>query len=658
MDSLSIFLMEIPFRENAFIANLILWIFFISVGINILNNILRIKFYKTNSKDLFFEEYVEGISYKFIPSILMSIGIIGTFYLIYMSLSNFQISKIEEVSNIITHQIAPAFSMSALGIFMSILYLLIEKMISVIYKIRIKRVIPKKSYTNMNFRQNEIFEEILKAINLQTKTFSELGEFSSGLADMSESMSKFGAISESLEKTLNPEVLGEVISNAFLKEMSPVLNRIEEVSKSVDKNSEKITEFLEVELKNEIMIPLKNSVDNTSEAMKEIKIALNHTSEAMVETNKGFDKLNESLNKLETLQEDFVKNLDDVLDKQTNQFEETTTKIIQTYELLTNSVKTQIDEFNDNSKTITNAFAGLSDEMKEFLVNYKNDYKELLQNQEQAIKDTTNSSIQILQQSGEVVSNMITSTSNQLENTLNGVDEAIFKTTHSIETMLKETTNNSIDILKQSGFEVSNVITSASNQLQNTLSGVDEALIKTSQSIKEELEKFKDSYTDSLKGFLNSQEEILNKVFKDQTERLANVVNNFKVVLEDDVNNRKILNEDLDKLIKTTNGFVAGTKDMITTAFDEQQNKLMEFINTNEIMQNKLNNIISNTASINEEGNKLTNELIDVIKNLYKQFNDNQTEVLKKYQISVEEHLKDILNYMAAIIEASHIKSE
>jgi len=84
MDSLSIFLMEIPFRENAFIANLILWIFFISVGINILNNILRIKFYKTNSKDLFFEEYVEGISYKFIPSILMSIGIIGTFYLIYM----------------------------------------------------------------------------------------------------------------------------------------------------------------------------------------------------------------------------------------------------------------------------------------------------------------------------------------------------------------------------------------------------------------------------------------------------------------------------------------------------------------------------------------------------------------------------------------------
>jgi len=550
---------------------------------------------------------VEGISYKFVPSILMSIGIIGTFYLIYMSLSNFQISKIEEVSNIITHQIAPAFSMSALGIFMSIIYLLVEKSILVIYKTIITKVTPKRSYSNMNFRQNEIFEEMLKAINLQTKTFFELGDFSSGLADMSESMSKFGKITESLEKTLNPEVLGEVISNAFIKEMSPVLNRIEEVSKNVDKNSEKITKFLEVELKNEIMLPLKNSVDNTSEAMKDIKIALNHTSEAMIETNKGFDKLNESLNKLEVLQENFVKNLDEVLEKQTTQFEETTNKITQTYELLTNSVKTQIDEFNNNSKTITNAFAGLSDEMKEFLINYKNDYQELLQNQEQAIKDTTNSSI---------------------------------------------------DILKQSGLEVSNVITSASNQLQNTLSGVDEALIKTSQSIKEELEKFKDSYTDSLTGFLNSQEKILNKVFKDQTERLEKVVDNFKVVLEDDVNNRKILNEDLDKLIKTTNGFIAGTKDMITTAFDEQQSKLMEFINTNEIMQNKLNNIISNTTNINEEGNKLTNELIDVIKNLYKQFNDNQTEVLKKYQISVEEHLKDILNYMAAIIEASHIKSE
>jgi len=53
MDNLSIFLMEIPFKENEFIANLILVIFFVSLAINLVQNIFRIKFYNKNSKDVF-----------------------------------------------------------------------------------------------------------------------------------------------------------------------------------------------------------------------------------------------------------------------------------------------------------------------------------------------------------------------------------------------------------------------------------------------------------------------------------------------------------------------------------------------------------------------------------------------------------------------------
>ncbi len=59
----------------------------------------------------------------------MSIGIIGTFYLIYASLSHFEIDKIEEVSKIITNSIAPAFSVSAFGIFASILYVVFERIV-------------------------------------------------------------------------------------------------------------------------------------------------------------------------------------------------------------------------------------------------------------------------------------------------------------------------------------------------------------------------------------------------------------------------------------------------------------------------------------------------------------------------------------------------
>jgi hypothetical protein len=78
----------------------------------------------------------------------------------------------------------------------------------------------------------------------------------------------------------------------------------------------------------------------------------------------------------------------------------------------------------------------------------------------------------------------------------------------------------------------------------------------------------------------------------------------------------------------------------------------------NKSMQSKLTYIIDNATNINDNGNILTKELIDTTANLSKQFNDNQIEILERYQIKVDEHLKDILNYMAAIIEASHINND
>ena len=170
--------------------------------------------------------------------------------------------------------------------------------------------------------------------------------------------------------------------------------------------------------------------------------------------------------------------------------------------------------------------------------------------------------------------------------------------------------------------------------------------------------EFKNSYTDTLKGFLDSQADELHKVFGEHTEKLKEVVIGFKDTIERDVYNRKILNEDLEKLVKTTNGFVSSTQAMISTAFDEQQSQLISFMENNKSMQSKLTHIIENATNINDNGNILTKELIDTTANLSKQFNDNQIEILERYQVKVDEHLKDILNYMAAIIEASHINND
>jgi len=469
-----------------------------------------------------------------------------------------------------------------------------------------------------------------------------------------------------------------------MKEMSPVLNNIQAITSNVDSNSQKITKFLEVDLKDEIIVPLKNSVDNTSESMKNIEQALNKTSDAMIETNKGFDKLTISLNTLESLQENFVSKLDAVLEKQKNEFEKTTETITSTYSLLTNTVTDQTKVFEENSKIILTSFTGLSTDMKDFLEEYKKDYKIILDEQQKAIVETKDSAVEILDKSGEKASSLISDASNTLDKTLSEVNTTLLttsetagkllhesgekaselisnasntldKTLSDVNTTLVNTSEKAGEILEKSGQGVASVIDIASNNLDNTLKGVDEALVKTSESITEKLTEFKDSYTETLKGFLDKQADELHRVFGEHTEKLKEVVIGFKDTLEDDVSNRKILNEDLEKLVKTTNGFVSSTQAMITTAFDEQQSQLVNFMDNNKSMQSKLTHLIDNATDINDSGNILTKELIDTTANLSKQFNDNQIEVLEKYQGKVDEHLRDILNYMAAIIEATHL---
>ena len=611
------FIAVIPFEENLVFPLLIIGVFIVSLLLSKRKNIQSFNEYKEDMDTLIYDEYKEPIASNATSGILMSIGIIGTFYLIYASLHHLSGSiEIQNMLDVITNNIAPAFSISALGITSSIFYILFEKFfILEPYRRKMKNLREDSSiitYVSIEREQIEISKKSLHAIEQQTETFKSLNSFSKSLEEASEGMKMFGEIAITLEETLNPKVLGEVISTALMQQMKPILDNVSEMTQEVNKNSENINEnskqikdFLEKDLKNEIITPLKDSVDNTTKSMKNIESALDRTSEAMSKTNEGFDKLNSSLDKLENSQDKFVKNLDGVLDKQRKEFERTTDTITQTYRKLTNIVLTQTNKFEENSNIILESFTELSSEMKDFLIGYKEDYKELLTNQEKAIKKTSEKSVEILEKSGEVVSKTI------------------------------------ID---------------ASDKLQSTLDGVDEALVKTSQSIKEELTEFKNSYTDTLKDFLGSQEKILDDVFKKQTERLSSVVTDFRENLEKDVSNRKILNEDLEKLVKTTNGFVASTQAMITTAFDEQQNQITSFMQNNQSMQSKLSSMIDNATNINENGNKLTRELIENTGNLQKQFNDNQIEILKKYQIEVDKHLKDILGYMATVIEASHIE--
>lgn len=633
------FIFVTPFTEHALFPIAILTLFILSLISVSQKNRSKLEEYRENQDNSIYEDWIEPISLTFIPGILMSIGIIGTFYLIYSSLSHFDINQVDELSKTITDNIAPAFSVSAFGIVMSIIYLFSEKIFSRAYTKKMQLLKIKNANTNtyesMSQKQLELSSLLLQEIKNQTATFASLSSFSSSLTQASEGMTKFASIAETLEQTLNPEKLGNIIAKAVTSEMKPILTSIQSIteqvnesSRMVNTNSNAIKVFLEEDLKNEIMIPLKNSVDNTSESMKQIEQALDKTSLAMIETNKGFDKLNESLAILETSQEKFVQNLNIVLDKQRTEFEKTTETITDTYSKLSENVNEQINSFHKNSQLITDSFTGLTKEMTEFLREYKDDFQQISSQQKHAIEQAAEASVSVLKATGDAVISSVHESSKELNN-----------------------------ILVTSGQQTSEAIQSASNQLQATLLGVDEALVKTADSITIKLTEFKEAYTETLKGFLDSQADELHRVFGEHTQKLKDVVNDFGNALEEDVQDREKLNRELDDLIQKTNGFVGSTQAMITSGISEQYVALNELMSKNNHLQSGLESLITNATDIHKNANALTEQLLSTTQEISNLFNNNQREAVEQYQIKVDEHLKEILGYMAAIIEASHVNN-
>ena len=698
-----------PFSENPFFTILIYGLF---IGSLIYNWKINSQYNRTLQSDEVNQEDLDSFKhFSAIPGILMSIGIVGTFFLIYSSLSQFNIDDIQGISRIITNNVAPAFSVSALGVTASILYITFEGLIISRFKSHLKNKKQTSSddnYLKLFQEQNNALKTIINGIQEQAEAFKDMKSFATSLQNASAGMEKLGEVSKNLEQILNPEKLGQVIADAVNGEMKPILENINqvitnvsEVSENVDRNSQQITDFLQNELKNEIMIPLKESVDKTTQSMEEIKEALDKTSQAMVETNKGFDKLNESLGKLEEAQKTFVNNLNNVLDKQRKEFEATTKTISSTYNTLTETVNNQITNFEKNSEIILNSFTSLSGEMKTFLKDYKEDYKQVLADQDQRIKAIAEESSQIIKEAGsevikltenldnildsqrnnfeetikqmqagianqisdfennsKTITNSFTSLSNEMKTFLEGYKADYKKILEDQDQRIKAIAKESSELIKAAGNEVAKVATEASTQLKNTLSGVDEALVSTSKSIKEELDKFKDSYTETLKGFLDSQETILKDVFEEQTNNLNNVVTNFKTTLEDDVNTRKTLNAELDKLIKKTNTFVSATQDILAGGFDEQAKLLDKIFKNNKELQDKLKDLIYNSTGIYEETKTAVESLIQTVSTLQQDFNKNQQEILEKYQIQVDEHLKEILQYMIAVYQTSEMNNK
>jgi ABC-type transporter Mla subunit MlaD len=400
IDTVLKFILDVPLAQNEIFPYAIYGLLWISLVVVIILNYLKIEEYKKDMNNLIYDDYVDGVSLSFIPGILMSMGIIGTFYLIYTSLSHFNIEDMKNVSEIITTKIAPAFSISALGIVASIFYTFSEKLLMFIYgqsfkQLKVNHTI--RAYSDFATEELKTSKEILEAILLQSETFEKLSNFSDSLNEASKGMSEFGEIALLLKETLNPKELGLVISNALSEKMNPALENIEKITSNVADNSQKITKFLEEDLKNDVIEPLLKSVKSTDDSTKEMKEVLEKTSQMMAQTNQGFDKILVNLNTIQESQDSFVNNLKETLVEQRDLINDASNKLQSTLDGVDNSlIKTsetiteKLTEFRDS---YTDTLKGFLDKQADELHSVFGEHTEKLKEVVVGFKETLESDV-------------------------------------------------------------------------------------------------------------------------------------------------------------------------------------------------------------------------------------------------------------------------
>ena len=189
--------------------------------------------------------------------------------------------------------------------------------------------------------------------------------------------------------------------------------------------------------------------------------------------------------------------------------------------------------------------------------------------------------------------------------------------------------------------------------VKSTLIGVDKSLLKTKDMIEDELKSFRDTYTDSLNGFLKQQGEILDTVLNKNVHQLKELVNYFANSLSEDITKRKILNEELDRLVETTNQFVAEAETSIKGALQGEIEEAKQILDVVKAIDNNFATILGQISNIDDNLTNSFNKLFQHTEVQMEKFTSSHSNVLKEYQISTDSHLNNILSNMVAVFEAS-----
>lgn len=536
---------------------------------------------------------------KFAPSVMTSLGLLGTFWSLISSLGMLGDSinggqvDMQGISSFMSG-LEKVFYFSVIGIGGAIIFMFLNLLVS---------------QKNSKKSQEERWMVVNHQYELNESSNQELKQQSEFLKTTSSSIQTLASSMSNLQMGYDVDVLGKTISREIKQALTEPLNNI---ATALNSNQGDTIRQLLIQLTQQVLAPIKNEIAKTTQSTNQVV-------EVVQKSQDINTQLLEKLGSTNAQMTAFVENTGRLV-----------SQMIEAIDDMQKLQEKQASMLSDFNNKLASNLAKIEPAIKEGMTTAQEAMVE-------AIEQTTQEMNQAM--SG-VIDGIATKVVDNLDDVLGRFDENMNGHLTRMNTELEKT-----------GERSQGLIDSSAKALQETLGEIDQTLEQSSQKLKEELKAFRDEYQFSLTDFFTKQNQALEQTLGVQSERLQKTAKQ----LGEQFDNMKTAQEDINKnyqnvLDKMPKVYEPLLNKMITVSANLEQGQ-------HEMIKN-LKEMQEHTQEINQALSDLGKNMPQEFGKAFELLNQTYIDKFNTSNQMLEKSMKEFTTAAAALITTSQVNQQ
>lgn len=688
--------MALEHNPYIFFAILIAFLFFIATGA------LALK--KTNN----------GASsiLKFAPSILTSLGLLGTFFALTESLVGLQLNDLGNINNEnlsdFIKSLGSVFSFSILGISSAIFFMIVN--FSILAR-RNNQILSQKvnSKVEMQSRQTKLdtlnmstlnelkshsqylnnLANISSKTNIQSDYLQEISGLTKQQGDvqktqaeaqqqlfmtLSNTLTRMSSAITNIETGYDMDKLGDVISEKIGEVLTEPLAKM---TQALEKNNSDVIHKLLADLKEDILIPIKNEIAATNETTSKVIEAVDKSQVTntqlivklgdvtqqmgnfVTNTNLLVSAMASTVDQMETLQQNQDKTLKEfntdlqdnlagiqpAIEKGMKAAEDgMTSSITLATTAMKGAIQSSVEEISSTVAKMGELQVTQDKTLTDFNVGLKENLASIQPAIEEGMETAKNGMVSSITLATTAMNTAMSGVITQIsENVVENLGGVLVKFDSNMNGHLTRMN----DELSDTGSRAAVLIDSSASALRDTLGDIDKTLDDSSKKLKDELEAFRTEYQFSLDTFFTQQNEALEQTLGVQNKRLQETTDQLGKQFEGMDEAQRKLNEESLKTIDRSRevyGPLLNQMATIATTLNKGQSTLVKDLRA---MQDHTDDI---NDALKELGQTMPKEFTKAFETL----NDAYINKFNTSNAVLEEMMKEMITASAVLLTASN----